>query len=110
VDVSFEDARLRRTCSEVKRMVRQFGPERARKVALRLQALQAAATLEDLRNAPGRLHELTADRAGTLSLDLDGPYRLILRPTEQPPLSRSGGGLDWSQVRAVTVLSIEDPH
>ena len=45
-----------------------------------------------------------------LSLDLDGPYRLILVPSHNPVPMRTGGGMDWSQITAVTVLGIEDTH
>ncbi len=57
----------------------------------------------------GRCHELTADLAGYLSLDLDHPYRLLFQPaheTEPGP----GGGLDWTKVTAVVITSITDTH
>jgi plasmid maintenance system killer protein len=55
--------------------------ERAMRLDRRLQQLRAAESLDDLRHAPGRCHELIADRVGSLSLDLDHPYRVIFRPT-----------------------------
>jgi proteic killer suppression protein len=59
---------------------------------------------------PGRLHELSGNRAGQLSLDLDGPYRLIFAPDHNPVPRRTDGGMDWNQITAVLVLEIEDTH
>lgn len=62
------------------------------------------------RSPPHRCHELTGDRKGTLSLNLDGPFRLILRPAHEPLPLRPDGGLDWSAVTAVEIVGIEDTH
>ena len=110
MDVFFESKQLADVCSTQKALVRAFGIERAKKVGRRLQQLTAAAVLDDLRSAPGRCHELTADRGGQLSLDLDHPHRLIFRPTKQPPPSKADGGLDWTTVESVTIIEIADTH
>ena len=62
-----------------------------------------------MRSLPGRCHELTGDLAGCLSLDLDHPYRLLIRPAEQTAPG-PGGGLDWSAVESVVVIDIVDYH
>jgi plasmid maintenance system killer protein len=110
VDVEFDDARLGRICNDEQRMMQKLGRPRATRLGMRLSLLANASNLEELRHAPGRLHELTADRAHQFSLDLDHPYRLLFRPTENPPPMRADGGIDWSRVTAVTVIGIEDPH
>ena len=110
MDVFFESKQLAEVCSQRKALVRAFGIERAKKIERRLQQLTAAGVLDDLRSAPGRCHELTADRGGQLSLDLDHPQRLIFRPTKQPPPSKSDGGLDWTTVESVTIIEIADTH
>jgi proteic killer suppression protein len=89
-------------------MIRQFGAVRARRVALRLQQLRVAETLDDLRAMTGRCHLLGGDRSGSLALDLDGPYRLIFRPAEW--LEDASGRLDWTGVKSVVVLEITDYH
>jgi len=50
------------------------------------------------------------DRAGQLSLDLDGPYRLIFKPAHDPVPAKPDGGLDWSGVTAVSILEVRDTH
>jgi len=57
-----------------------------------------------------RCHELTGKRKGTLSLDLDGPYRLIIQPLHNPLPERPEGGLDWNGITAIKILGIEDTH
>jgi proteic killer suppression protein len=89
---------------------KRYGPNRARKISQRLSTLSAAETLADMRHFPGRCHELTGDRAGQLALDLDGPYRLIFEPHHNPLPRKDDGGLDWTAVTAITIITIEDYH
>ena len=108
MEVLFSSRRLRDTCASEREMVRQFGAVRARRVALRLQQLRVAETLDDLRAMTGRCHLLGGDRSGSLALDLDGPYRLIFRPAEW--LEDASGRLDWTGVKSVVVLEITNYH
>jgi proteic killer suppression protein len=57
-----------------------------------------------------RCHELKGDKQGTLAVDLGHPYRLIFEPAINPIPRKSDGGLDWSQVTAIRVLTVEDYH
>ncbi|MFH1329317.1 MAG: type II toxin-antitoxin system RelE/ParE family toxin [Actinomycetota bacterium] len=109
MDVEFDTAKLQRLCSTEKQLVRRFGPDRGRKTMLRLQQLEAADTLDDMRTLPGRCHELTGDRSGQLAIDLNHPYRLIFRPRDPIPHTPEGS-LDWGRVTAVVVLDITDYH
>jgi proteic killer suppression protein len=63
-----------------------------------------------MRNLPGRCHELRGKSPAELSLDLDGPYRLIFEPADDPVPVKDDGGLDWTKVQGVTVLRVEDTH
>lgn len=110
MDIFFGTKRLREDCNDARRLVRRYGAEEAAVISRRLDDLSAAQSLEDLRNLSGRLHELTGDRAGQLTLDLRGPYRLILVPAHDPPPRKEDGGLDWAQVTAVEIIGIEDTH
>jgi proteic killer suppression protein len=109
VEVSFDDADLAESFRDVRELRKKHGAVRAKKILQRLKGLEAAETLAVMRSAPGRCHELRGDRAGQLSLDLDHPYRLLFRPAGHPGPG-PGGGLDWSAVRAVVVIGIEDTH
>ena len=59
---------------------------------------------------PHRCHELTGNRKGQLSMDLDHPYRLLFQPNHDPLPVRKEGGLDWNLVTAIKILEIEDTH
>ena len=90
--------------------VRTFGAERANKLNTRLTQLYEIERLEEMRGLPGRCHELRGDRQGQLAVDVTKNYRLIFKPTEQPPPQKDDGGLDWSKVEAITILEVEDYH
>ncbi len=72
--------------------------------------LKPAVCLEDLRNLPGRLHELGNNRNDQFAMDLKHPYRLIMIPSEDPVPRKEDGGIDWSLVTAVTIIEIVDYH
>jgi plasmid maintenance system killer protein len=110
MDIVFKNNQLKKLFNEKKRLVRELGADRANRVQKRLDDLRAASTLEDMRNLPGRCHELKGDRAGQLSLDLDHPYRLIFIPANDPLPQKEDGGLDWSKVTEVEILEIKDTH
>jgi proteic killer suppression protein len=70
-----------------------------------------AERLEMLRSVSQiRCHELKGDRAGTLAVDLQHPYRLIFEPANDPVPSKADGGLDWTAVTSVRILAVEDYH
>ena len=110
MDIQFRTKKLERECNEPRLCVKAHGPDRAARLKRRLDALRAADCLEDLRNAPGRLHELGMNRKGQLSMDLDHPYRLIFTAAAEPAPVKADGGLDWARVTAVTITGIEDTH
>jgi proteic killer suppression protein len=43
-------------------------------------------------------------------LDLDGPYRLLFEPSQDPVPIKPDGGLDWSLVTAIRITGIDDTH
>lgn len=110
MEVLFISERLRDACSDQRRLVGRYGKVGARKITLRLQQLGAAPTLAAMRDLPGRCHELTEDRKGELAVDIHDGFRLVFRPSENPPPTKPDGGLDWSAVESVTVIEIVDYH
>ena len=110
MDIFFRDKRLQDACNESRRLNRRYGADMAKVIRRRRDDLRAARTLEDLRNLPGRCHELGGDRAGQLSIDLRGPYRLLFAPAHDPAPTKTDGGLDWTQVTAVEIIDVEDTH
>lgn len=76
MDISFKNRRFAEQCNKQRVLRKKQGLVRAKKIAQRLSALQAAETLSDMAYLPGRCHELKGDHTGLLALDLDHPYWL----------------------------------
>lgn len=110
MDVLFITNKLSKELNTQNLLVRRHGDRRAKIIGRRLQALRAAIVLEDLRHAPGRLHELTEDRAETFAMDLDHPYRLIFATANNPIPRKEDGGLEWNGITAVRILEVENYH
>ena len=93
------------------------GEGRAKCIRVRLTALRAAVCLADLapdKGGKGRCHDISdsnKNKIYKLSIDLDGPYRLTFTPNHEPiPEHKKIGGLDWSQVTAITIIGVENTH
>jgi len=114
MDISFKNKKLAKSLNQGAQLVKIHGKLRAKKIRVRMQALRAAATLNDFwppKSPPERCHELTeGKRSGQLSVDLDHPYSLIFVPDHDPVPTHEDGGLDWSQVTAIKILGVEDTH
>ena len=113
MEIAFRTTKLEKAFCEGRKLIAIHGERRARLIMRRIQELRAAQTLRDLwppYTGPGRCHELTGDRVGQLSLDLDHPYRLIFVPDHEPRPLRPEGGLDWRRVTSVLILGVEDTH
>jgi plasmid maintenance system killer protein len=111
VQVFFRSKKLQKICSSAREIQKVFGAARSRKLQQRLLELSAAENLSQIsRLPPSRCHEMTGDRQGQLSVDLDHPYRLFFIPANDPVPRREDGGLDWPAVTEIEILEIEDPH
>src|SRR5271167_55319 len=110
MEIAFSKSDDAKNWNESVRVVREHRAARAKLIRRRLDDLKAARCLELMRNLPGRTHELRGTRAGQFSIDLDGPYRLIFRPAEEPPPSKADGGLDWNEITAIVILEVADTH
>lgn len=109
--IIFKTKKFQKECNDFKLLQKRCGLDMARLIRRRLDELRAAAVLEDIRTLPqARCHELKGDLSGKLSLDLVHPYRLIIRPANDPPPEKPDGGLDWTQVTEVEILGVEDTH
>lgn len=113
MDIRFADHKLEKQCNEMRLLKRDHGERRAKLIASRLAVLREAKALSDIGppyRGPYRCHELSGNRHGQLSIDLDHPYRLIIAADHVPPPQREQGGLDWSKVIAIVIIEIADTH
>jgi proteic killer suppression protein len=115
MDITVGDKKLRKAIESEFECRRRFGAEMARKIALRLVALRAAASLAVFwppMSGPERCHELKGDLAGTFSMDLKQPYRLLFREVERT--DERSKLIDeherWKSITAVEILGVKDTH
>jgi proteic killer suppression protein len=80
VDITFKNKKLKKYAEDFNACSRQMGSRSAELFFKRLNALKVVDSLDDVKAFPGRFHELTGDRKGQWSCDLDHPYRLIFEP------------------------------
>jgi plasmid maintenance system killer protein len=98
-------------CSQEREMVKHLGAKNAGKLKQRLMELGAADTLEDISHLPPtRCHELTGKDAGTFSIDLEHPYRLLFISADDPVPLLADGGIDKKQVKEIEIIEIKDTH
>lgn len=110
MDIVFRSTKDTKLFNSDKKLTQTFGPEATKRIRKRLDQLRGATVLEDLRNAPGRLHQLSGDRAEQFSLDLVHPYRLLFEAANDPIPRKPDSGVDWTQVTAVRIIEVEDTH
>ncbi|WP_028134489.1 type II toxin-antitoxin system RelE/ParE family toxin [Bradyrhizobium japonicum] len=93
---------------------KQYGRDMMKKIMMRLNQLQAAVSLADFwppNSGPERCHELKGDLAGTFSMDLKQPYRLLFEPIEDSvPKDRSDEQKRWASITKIEIVEIEDTH
>jgi proteic killer suppression protein len=109
--IFFKTRKLQKICSEANESRKHLGDKRGRKLQQRMMELKAAQNLADIsRLPPARCHELTGDRAGQFSVDLEHPYRLLFIVANDPYPEQESGGVDWNGVTEIEIIEIADTH
>lgn len=108
MEVRYKDKKIRELCEKQAVAEKKLGAASARKLKLRLVALEAAARVTDL--VAGNPHPLKGDRLEQFALDLAGGWRLVFAPAHDPCPTRPDGGIEWSQVTIVSIEYIGDYH
>jgi proteic killer suppression protein len=108
--ITFKTRKLQKICSESKESMKHLGAKRGLKLQQRMTELRAADSLADIsRLPPARCHELTNNRKGQLSVDLEHPYRLIFIPANEPIPLRDGR-LAREEVTEIEIIEVTDTH
>jgi len=108
--ILFASKGIEELCCRSRVAKKELGAEREKLLRRRLDDLDAADTLDAMRRLPGRCEELRGNRAGQLSLRLNGQFRLVFEPADDPVPRRPDGGLDWTQVTTVSIQEVVDYH
>ena len=110
MEIAFLSLKGKALIENRKKVQASYGALSAKKLYARLDDIQAASCMEDLRLSPGKWEELKHERKGQFAVRLAGGYRLIVIPQKQPPPVKSDGGLDWKAIDGLIYIEIEDYH
>ena len=108
--ITFTHKKLENLVNNDRKMLKEFGRNRAQKLSLRLTQLLDAESLEDVKFLPGNYHELKNERKGQWACDLDQPYRLVFTPHEDPIPTNRDGQYIWKEIKGVEVIEIINYH
>lgn len=111
MEITYASNWLKKRCDSEREANKEWGPQVANKLRLRLAELKAAARLNDISpHRPARLHELGYNRAAQLAVDLHGGFRLVFEPSHNPVPTKPDGGLDRDAVTAIRITEVGDYH
>jgi len=71
VNITFRDKRLKGLFENNRKLLKEFGAIRSKKLLLRLTQLEDAMNLEEVRYLPGNYHELKHDLKGQWACDVN---------------------------------------
>ena len=108
MEVRYKDKKLREICEKKAAAEKKLGAASARKLQVRLLALEAATRVTDL--VAGNPHPLKGDRLGQFALDLAGGWRLVFAPAHDPCPTRPDGSIEWSEITIISIEYIGDYH
>jgi len=110
VKITFGKKELEKCANDDRYAIRKLGKQRALKYKQRLDDLAAGETLEDLRYVPGKFHDLSENRKGLWACSLDEPYRLIMKPHENPVPVDEHGIYIWTDIKGIEIIEIINYH
>lgn len=110
MNIAFLNAKDKAFFESSKKVTQAYGVLTAKRLKNRLDDLDAAQCMQDMRSLPGHWEELKNDRAGQFSVQLHGGYRLIVKPQKQPPPVKADGGMDWLAIDSLTLIEVVDYH
>ena len=108
--VTYKNKKLQKYAEDASFSVRKLGVIRSELYLKHVGDLMAAETLEDVRNLPGRFHELKGNRKGQWACDLDQPFRMIFVPHEEPIPTNPDGQYIWIEIKGVEIIEIDNYH
>lgn len=108
VRILYKNKSIKALCEDEPKQLKKLGAAGAKKLQARLADIQAASHVTEL--LAGAPHPLSGDRIGQFAVRLDKGRRLVFESFEQPPPRKADGGIDWSCVSSICILSLEDYH
>lgn len=110
MQISFRTRKTEKIFNSERKLQKEYGAHRAKKIKLRMAVLRSAVNLAEVpEQKPDRRHPLKGNRKGQFAVDLVHPYRLILKPSDPVPMLEDGG-IDLSKITEIVILGVEDYH
>jgi plasmid maintenance system killer protein len=110
VRLVFATRKIEKRLATPEARAREYGPDAARVLRLRISQLADAPNLGTMRTLPGGCHALTGDREGQVALALTKGLRLIFEPADELIPRLDDGGLDWGAVKSIRIVEVTDYH
>ena len=110
MNITFANKKLEKQGNNFALAQKKLGNDRATKYHQRLGDIRDAESFKDLQFLPGHFHNLSGDRNGQWSCNLDHPYRLIFEPAIQPIPTNEHGTPILTEMRIVEIIEIVDYH
>lgn len=111
MEISFRTQKLRKVLNSRVELQRGYGERMARLIMAHLAVLAESANLAEAQARPALgLHQLRENRAGQFAVNLVHPDRLVFRPNHNPIPLRPDGGINLTQVTAITIIEVVDYH
>lgn len=108
MEINYANNKLQKELTDDKELCKNYGIL-AKRIKQRLTELASAENLAVI-SPLGRCHELTGDKKGQLTVDINGNWRLFFIPDHNPIPTKDDGGLNWEEVTRIMIISVDDPH
>jgi hypothetical protein len=106
MQISYNSNKLEKSVSTPREIQKNYGT-RAKLVSQRMAEIKTSASLAVLGTIPkANCHQLSNNLSGKLAVDISANHRIIFEPDHDPIPRKEDGGLDWSQVIKIKILSI----
>lgn len=106
--INYRNKKLKDLCLVSNEAEKKLGSICARRLRTRLSEIEAAANVKEL--VIGNPHPLQGNRAGELSLTLNGGVRLTFSPAHNSCPTKADGSIDWGAVNSICIEFIGDYH
>jgi len=111
MNIAFKTNKLKAIFNSQERLVKTFGPDRAKIIKQRMVFLRAAGNLKDIPVTPPYLrHKLKGNYKGCFAVNVKHLYRLLFRPANDPLPMTEDGAVDLQRVTNIEILGVEDYH
>ena len=107
--VSYQNRKLGEVCNSLKKATRSFGAKRAKLLFRKLNQLKQVSLLTDLGKL-GKLKEMRGKSESGFRMKVDGGFRIMFDPVNDPLLLLPDGSLDWTGVTEIEIRFVGDDH